>query len=299
VLADLESRLADLLGSRLAPPFRGNVAIAPGPADVDAAPSLTVAVTDAWTLRPDFGSIRTELVPGSPAPRRVLRLRCNVTIAVRTSASAGRGQAMDALDAILYELDHPDLRQPGTLTSPADDPGFALDSLTPVSAWTEPEDGLPHVVAEAVGWFWPRGVSGVAGSEIVEARVRTVNQPLTLEPWPLLRTGDPAVALTLTAASGGTMVLDGEAVTAAGFGALAMRLVDDGGRPGAGTLDGGDAGPGGSRIVPLIDGRAAIAYTPPAEATTDHLVVAVAGPDTGDGPTVGIELARFSLVVDG
>lgn len=297
MLTDFESRLADFLGSGLPAPFTGRVEVAPGPAASNQ-PSITVAVVEARRLAPDFGSTRPEQAPGADDPRRVVRLDCDVAIEVRAATNQGRPQAIAGLDALLYELDRPELARTPTLESPADDPGFVIESLEVTSARTAPEEGLPRLLLHVVGWFWPPDAPGITGAPIAEARVRTVARPVDLAPWPLrLRAGDGSIALTLTTSAGGTTLLDGQGVAADSFGAVAVRVIDAGGRPGAGTLAGGDSGPPGSRLIALTDGTATVEYVPPAEAATDHLVVSVARPDTGDGAEIGIELARFSIEV--
>jgi hypothetical protein len=79
------------------------------------------------------------------------------------------------------------------------------------------------------------------------------------------------------------------------FGEVVLRLTDAGGRPGAGTLAGGVAGPGGSRRVPLSNSAASFQYTPPADAAVDILHVAF---DNGEGGA-GSEIGRLPLRVRG
>ncbi len=297
MLAEFEAQLADYLGARLDPPFAGRVDVAPGTA-ADDEPTITVAVTDARVLAPDFGSTRPEVAPGADDPRRVVRLDVDVRLEISAADDAGRAQVVDGVDALLYELDGPGARTEPTLASPADDPGFVLERLDVRSAAVAPAEGAPHVELNAVGWFWPPDAPGITGAPIAEARVRTIARPVDLAPWPLrLRAGDGTVTFTLTMAAVGTTVLDGAAIDRDDFGALAVRLVDAGGRPGAGALTGGAEGPLDSRIVVLSGGTTTVDYTPPTDAAADHLIVAVARPDTGDGPDVGVELARFSLEV--
>lgn len=295
MLAEFESRLADFLGANLAVPFAGRVDVAPGPAPGNE-PSITVAVVEARRLAPDFGSTRPEIAPGADDPRRIVRLDLDIAIEVR--AADGRAQTIAGIDALLYELDSPDVRTAPTLQSPADDPGFVLERLAVGSALTDPDTGLPRVVVHAVGWFWPPDAPGITGEPIAEARVRTVARPVELAPWPvLLRAGDDPVTFTLTMGAEGTTVIDGTSLAADEFGALAVRVLDAGGRPGAGTLSGGGAGPDSTTIVTLTDGTTTLEYAPPAEPAADHLIVSVARADTGDGPDIGIELARFSIDV--
>lgn len=297
MISHFESRLADLLGTRLSAPFAGRVDVEPGPTATNA-PAITVAVVEARPLEPDFGSVRPEAAPGADDPRRVVRLDCDVHVSVRPADGQGRAQTVAALDGLVYLLEEPALRRPGTLGSPADDPGFLLEALAVRSLLTAPAVGRPRLEVGALGWFWPPNAPGQTGVAIREAHIRHARLPVSLEPWPLLlRPGDPRVTFTVDVHAVGTTVVDLDGVTTSGFGEVAIRLVDHGGRPGAGTLGGGVAGPDGTRIVPIDDGRTSVDYTPPAQSAVDHLVVSIARPDTGDGPAVGSELARFSLVV--
>ena len=77
------------------------------------------------------------------------------------------------------------------------------------------------------------------------------------------------------------------------FGDVVLRLTDAGGRPGAGTLAGGTAGPDGSRLVPLSNGAASFQYTPPANAAVDLLHVSF---ENGEG-AAGDEIGQLPLRV--
>ena len=213
MLADLESRLADVLGARLSGPLAGRVFVTPGPADTTST-ALLVGVSRVEAVEENFGTgRRPERVPGATDPRRVIRLRCAIRIEVRPGDADTRAETMAALDALLYELDAPELRSASALTAPGD-PGFVLDGQVPQSALVTPEQpgqGLPAVELRAEGWFWPPNTPGVAGVAITSALVRTAMLPIGLQPWPLsLRPGDPAVALTLRIGTAGTATLTGE-----------------------------------------------------------------------------------------
>ena len=98
MLREFETRLADVLGSRLPAPLAGTVDVAPG-RDIA---RLVVAVTSAETIEDDLLSIRRERVPGSTSPRRVLKLRCEVAITANllqgeTSRRSDAGHRSDAL----------------------------------------------------------------------------------------------------------------------------------------------------------------------------------------------------------
>lgn len=303
MLADLESRLADVLGSRLTGPLAGRVFVTPGPADTTQI-AVLVGVRRAEVVEQGFGAARRpERVPGAADPRRVVRLRCAIRVEVRPGDHGTRAQTVAALDALLYELDGPELRGASALTGPGD-PGFALDGQLPEAVLIDPDTpggaGLPAVELRAEGWFWPPNAPGVAGAPITAALVRTAALPISLRPWPLLiRAGDPAIPLTVRVGAAGASVLTGDTPAVSPFGALAVRVVDAGGRPGAGSLSGGAPGPGGSRLVAVIDDAAAIGYQPPDSPADDQLVVHVARADGGAGPAVGAELARFPLAVTG
>lgn len=301
MLSHLESRLADVLGNRLAAPFGGRVFVTPGP-DLTDEPALLVGVQRAEVLPSGFDSTRPEIVPGADDPRRVVRLRCLIRIEARESSDGGREERLAALDAVLYELDSPDLRDASALAGADDDPGFVLSGQLPQAVVVENDevnDNRPAaVLVEAEGWFWPPEVPGITGVPITSALVRAALLPVALVPWPLdLRTGDEPLSLSLRFGAVGTMDLGGSEPATLPFGALAVRVIDAGGRPGAGTLTGGAAGPHSSRILAVESGALSFEYTPPAEPARDRLVVAIAQPDTGDGVVIGAELARFSLDV--
>lgn len=272
--------------------------MAPGPAP-SAAPDIVVSVVRADVLEPEFGSVRPETAPGAETLRRVVRMRCTVELTCRAGLGQARQQQIAAMDAVLYELSAPEVRDASALRAPGD-PGFKLERFSVTSLTTVADDaGPPAVRGEAVGWFWPPGVAGETGEPIRSALVRSVILPLALEPWPVdLRAGDPALALSVRVGTGGTAGFSAHDPPAVSpFGRLALRLVDAGGRPGLGALTGGDSGPAGSRIVAVDEDRAVFSYQPPAEEAHDQLVVAVARTDGAAPHEIGLELARFPLDV--
>ena len=292
MLADFERALADVLGARLPPPLAGAVDVVPG-RDVA---RLLVSVGRVEPLDGALHALharRAERVPGAPAARRVLRLQGEVTLALRAPDAEARPARMDAFDDTLYLLGDPALAD-GTALLPADasDPGFLVHALRLVRA--EP----PTTIVLAVeGVFWPVGVAGEDGPAIVAARLRQVVQPLRLAPErpPLVAAGE-AVELTLHVGAAGALgAAAGGATTALPFGGLVVRVVDAGGRPGAGTLAGGAAAADGARLVDLADGVATVRYTPPDAPTVEHLVVQL---DDGAGEG-GVEVGRFRLAVRG
>lgn len=282
MLAEFETRLADVLGARLPAPLTGLVDRAPG----RPAARLLVALGPAVPIADNLQSLRAERVPGDEGTRRVLRLRCEVVLTAR-GLGDGRPAQATALDAALYLLDDP-LFRTGAALLPADasDPGFLISRMT--IARIEPPE---TVTLEADGLFWPVGTAGETGTPIEAVAMRIALLPLGLAPdRPGPVAGGPAVELTIVAANVGS-----GRVTAAGMAAgeaprLLVRLVDAGQRPGAGTLAGGDAAAAGARRLVLSGGRATLSYTPPAGPALDFLVVAL---DVEGRP--GIELARFAV----
>jgi hypothetical protein len=227
-----------------------------------------------------------------------VRLRCSVGVAVRPANNQGREQQLRGLDAALYALEAPDLRD-GSALAGAADPGFQISTMRVVDARapldpTAADAPAVGLTLSAEGWFWPIGVAGEAGVAIGEIRVREALLPVEIAPArPDLVAGGPPVELRLRVVAAGTLRLDGAATTLLPFGALALALAGPGGRPGAGTLAGGADGTAGVRLAPLVDSAATITYTPPAEAATDELVVALDDGAGGQGDVVG----RFPLKV--
>lgn len=184
MLTHYESRLADVLGDRLPSPFAGRVFVTPGPSGAGQ-PAVLVGVTSAEVLPTAFGSARRpEVVPGADDPRRVVRMRCAVRVEARASSGGGRAEAIAALDAVLYALDAPDLRDAGALEAPGD-PGFLLVGQVPRAVVVDadpPADGrLPAVLVDAEGWFWPPEAPGITGEPIRSARVRVTQPPDPIE----------------------------------------------------------------------------------------------------------------------
>jgi hypothetical protein len=298
MISDFERRLADVLGTRLPAPFAGRAAVAPDPIP-GPGPVILLGVRQAEPAEADMGGQRPEVVPGSGDRRRVLRLRCSVDIEVHPSASEGREQQMQGIDAALYALDGPDF-QDGTALAEEGDQGFLIQEMRIVESVVpldpEAEDASPvGLTLSAEGWFWPIGEAGEAGVQIGEVRIRGAVLPLEIAPAaPRLTAGGAPVELTLRLGTAGPLRLGDQAVLPPlPFGSLALALFDPGGRPGAGTLAGGTAGAGSAHLVELADGAATFTYTPPAEAATDVLVVALDNGEDG----LGVELGQFTLEV--
>ena len=299
MLADLERRLAEVLGTRLPAPFGGRVSVAPA-LPAGPGPAVQVAVGAVVPLDPDFGSVRLESAPGAADRRRVVRLRADVALAVTPEAGGGggRGQRVAGTDLLLHLLDAAEFRDGSALVEPGD-PGFLLDALRITGADLRAEGAGPAVALSVEGWFWPVGVAGETGEPIAEAHVRQFVIPITLRPAvSLLVAGTDPVPLELVFGATGTMVVTANGTTASPFGAVAVGLVGPGGGPGAGTLTGGDAGPGGRRVLAVADGRATATYTPPAAPAIDQVVVSAFLVDADGEARVGLELARFRLRVE-
>ncbi len=286
MLGEFENCLADVLGQRLPVPFAGAVDRAPGR---DTA-RLVVAVTGAEPIADNLLSVRPERVPGDIAPRRVLRLRCGVALATRVADD--RAARVQAIDAALYLLGDPAFES-GTALLPADatDPGFQISRMLVMNV-----EAPQTVTLQAEGLFWPVGIAGQTGEPIQAILVHMPLLPLRLTPErPALAPGGPPVNLVLNAATAGGGRITAAGIEPIGATALIVRVIDAGGRPGAGSLAGGDAVPGGGRRVTLANGVATVTYTPPAAAALDLLVIALEGDGgAGDGRP-GIELARFAL----
>ena len=289
MLSEFERRLADVLGARLPLPFRGGVDVAPGRADAQ----IVLSVRHVEPLDEHLFGMRPEVVPGAPTHRRVMRLGCDVGLDVRLLADQPRATQMRALDTVLYELDEPGFRS-GARLRPTDnaDPGFLVQRM-----FVSLSDPPQSITLRAEGLFWPPEAPGETGIKIDFAQVRVSVQPIILVPArPRLNAGGETIELVIEFGATGTMRIErGGRVTSLPFGSVVVGVEDAGGRPGAGTLSGGNAGPSGSRTIAVTGGRAAFQYTPPAQPAVDHLVVSL---DDGEGG-IGVELGRFPLEVRG
>ncbi len=304
MLSEFEQRLAAVLGSRLPAPFtnRGVVAPAEIPAGADAGISLGVARAE--LVRPDIGCRRPEPAPGADDPRRVLRLDCSVELEVRPGPAAvgpSRGSRVACLDAAVYAVDAPDLRN-GSALSTEGDPGFLIQELrlSDLSAPLAPDgadDGPVRFAIAAAGWFWPVGEAGITGAQIGQIRLRGAFLPISVEPrQPRAVAGGGPLTLTVRFGASGTARLTGGApLTADPFGTVALALVASGGGVAAGSLSGGAEGVAGARLLQLTGGAVRVDYQPPAEPATDELVVAL---ENGAGG-LGVELGRMPLPVQG
>lgn len=284
MLSGFETRLADVIGLRLPPPLAGTVDVAPG----QGSSRIVVGITSAVPTEDSLLNLRPERVPGAPQPRRVLKLHCEVVLTAKTPANVSRADQMQAIEGALYALDDSAMRN-GSALLPGDnsDPGFLIRNLEVTHS--APPDSITLGVD---GFFWPAGTPGTDGTAIQEARIRSALQPVALVN-PQLTAGGAAVDLQLTFGGVGTMIVKSDGVTGAAFGSLIVRVIDAGGRPGAGTLSGGSAGPNGARTVVVAEGGATVTYTPPAQPAADVLVVAME--DNAGG--AGVELGRFPLSV--
>jgi hypothetical protein len=299
MIAEFEARLAEVLRGVLPAPFTGRVEASPP--DNDDPPLVVLGVRRAEPLEPDFGSRRPELAPGANGHRRIVRLACTVGLQVVPSDGEGRAEALRGVDALLFALEAPQMRDGSALAS-AGDPGFLIHDLRVVEAgapFTTEAETLepPGLTARAEGWFWPIGTPGETGREIVELHVRGSILPLEISVSPSrIVAGGDAVELTVRLGELGPLRVRENGPAALPFGSLAFFVAEPGGNaPGAGTLSGGAAGAGGTRIVGLADGAASVSYTPPDEASRAELVVGLEDGENG----LGLELGRLPLVVRG
>ncbi|MET0662488.1 MAG: hypothetical protein ABWZ42_05085 [Ilumatobacteraceae bacterium] len=293
MLAEFETRFADVLGSRLAAPFGGRVRRRGAAAPNGNGPVIRLGVDSIQPLEPDFGSVRPEVVPGSADRRQVLRLGVSVGVDIQPQNANDRLQELLGIDAVIYALQHPEMRSARLLVQPGDQ-GFLLDWLhLGDSDLTEDADLVVH----AQGWFWPVGQAGETGRPIERAFVREFRLPMQLGIEAAIEAGGADVALNVVFGATGTMQVARGSVATAPFGSVAMRLIDNGGGPGAGTLTGGEDGPDGTHLVPVADGAASVTYEPPGAPAVDHLVVSAHARDADGNERVGVELARFDLVV--
>lgn len=293
MLTELESRLSDVLGAALPAPFAGRVRRRGAPAPAGPGPVVRLGV-QGWTpLEPDVFSTRPELGAGAPTLRRVVRLRVVIGVDVASDPPGDRLGELAGTDALVYALQDPGVRTASALVAPGDQ-GFRLDSLELAPVGESDDD--PDVLVHAEGWFWPVGVAGQDGREIAHALVREVRLPVRLLLGGALEAGGAAVACDLVFGSTGTLDVTPGSTVAAPFGAVALRVLDAGGGPGAGVL-GAVGSPPGSTVVATVDGAGtAFTYTPPAVAAREHLVV-LAHARNGADERIGMELARFDLTV--
>src|SRR5262245_51031545 len=119
MLHELETRLADVLGSGLPAPSAGAVDVSPG----TSTSQIVVSVPHAVPVANDFLSSRPEQVPGATGTRRIVRLHCDVSLEVRRLAAQTRDDQVRALDAVLYFIDNPAFRSGRALDGDAADPG--------------------------------------------------------------------------------------------------------------------------------------------------------------------------------
>ena len=237
-----------MLGAELPAPAAGAVDVVPGDDDSQ----VVVSVVHAVPVANDFLASRRERVPGADGSRRIVRLKCDVSLEVRLRANQTRDDRLKAFDAALFFIEDPAFRSGRTLDGGDPDPGFFLHQLTLRSC-----DPPTVLNLDAEGFFWPVGSTGQTGEPIVGVRLRVASEPLLLEPTaPLLIAGGPQVALTVRMGSKGAMDVREGSVARQPFGQLVLRLTDAGGRAGAGTLTGGDAGPNGSRRITFSNGSA-------------------------------------------
>ena len=295
MINDFEQRLAFVLGSRLTGSLAGKVFVPPAPAE-GADPSLVVGVSALRPLEPAFLARKPEVVPGSPDPRRILRLECDVNIEARPGLNLERDSQVRALDAALFELGADDFQSGAALTD-ATDRGFFIQQMhflggaLPLDP-TAPDATPVSITFLAQGFFWPVGQVGQTGTAIERIELRGVAMDVDVEiPAAQMVAGGPLVNAKLRVRMPGSTDIRDAGASPAPFGSLALTLF-----PGKGTLGGGAAGTSGKiRIVSLESETATFTYIPPAQAVVEDLVVAF---DDHEGGLAG-EIGRIPLRVRG
>lgn len=266
MLREFEQRLADVLGAALPAPIAGSVDVAPG----DAESQVLVSVRKADPDHGDFRSVRPEQVPGATGRRRVVRLKCDVALEIRTIQIQTRGDRIAAMDLLLFFIDDPAFQSGRLLDGGAPDPGFLIQSMTLRTV------EVPGIVSLDVnGLFWPVGAPGASGDPIQQIIARLASLPLRLDPpAPLLVSGGPQLDLSIRLGTANAMDILADDTNPRDFGGLLLRITDAGGRPGAGTLTGGDDEGNGVQRFTVADGSVGFQYTPPDQPGTDILHVA-------------------------
>ena len=282
MIADFEETLAAALGANIAEPFRGRVNLPPG-GDASNGARVVVGVTSATVVDADLGSRRPEVVPGSPLPRRAVRLDLTITLEVK-AGNASRSDQLHVLDAVLYAIDDAGFRK---ALAGDEDHGFILQRLEPAVAvaplFPSEEAGPLAIRLSASGLFWPIGVEGETGPKIVEIKTRAVILPIDLiPPQPLIVAGGAPVELTLRFR------------TATPFDEVTAQLFAPDDKPG--TLAGGEATIAPEvRILKIKEGKTTFTYVPPAKPGVDELALTFPTRDKDGNKIPGFEFARATL----
>ena len=202
LIAEFETRLADVLAGVLPAPFTGRVEVAPGSA-VGAEPLIVLGVRRAEPLDPDLGSNRPELAPGVDGHRRILRLACTVGVEVVPATGQGRQQQVEGVDAALYALEAPNMRDGRALVE-AGDAGFLIQQLEIVDAAVPFTTGAGPATGSAGAQRARRGLvlagrhSRTDRQEDLEVHVRGAGPAARARPGgPVLTAGGPAVDLAV------------------------------------------------------------------------------------------------------
>lgn len=275
MLRELEDRLATLLGADLPAPLAGRVQVRPGAPNGDA-PAAQIAVRHVTPVSPDFGDIRTEIAPGDPARRRIVRLSAEIDIRLSSGGTDARDTRRQALDDLIYFLDAPNMRS-GEALRDAGDAGFLLDSLHISAANYAPALNDPvgaDLTLTAVGWFWPVGEVGQDGPAIAEARITQLVYPLGADPDPArFVAGTNGVVLSFAFSSVHLMSLRADGPGNVNVQRIAFQVLSADGSAGAGELTSGRDIGGGIRVRNLADGEVRIRYRPPAAPAQDRLIL--------------------------
>ena len=292
MIVEFLNRLTQVLSGRLQPVFPSVVEVAPGTTGGND-PRVLLA-NEHVQLKPlQLGDKPEAVVPGDANPRRIVRANWTTRLRIVPTNSGGQVQVRSGLDACLYALDAPDFRNGQALGNGAADPGFLVKSMQVVSV-ESPLDGVDDnppvrdLILQSEGYLWPAGQPGASGPQIAEVFLRGVLLPMQLEPARLVA-GSAATPLTLNVRPFLQMT---DATPGSAFASLALRVLSEAGTPGAGVLQGQTDG---LLITDVTGEQLTVNYVPPAEPTTDVLVVSLDDNENGAGQ----ELARFTLKVVG
>lgn len=301
MIQEFENRLATVIGDQLDAPFSDRVFVSGlEPQDTGARITLGAIGHEPWF--PDFGSAKSDRVPGQQDFRRVLRLIVTVVFQITAAQNEGRPQRRSGCDALLFLLEDPSIVDGSDLETELDQ-GFFIEDLKIADAalpLVDQPNQPTQVTLKARGWFWPAGQPGQAGIAIEATHIRASNMDVQLLPSkPEILAGGPTVNLQLHIRHTGFLLQEDQPPQALGLDFLALDLRAAGGGPGLGGLQ-GDAQGVESLILVVVDnvGLASFSYTPPAQPGEDILLVSVA--KGGLAPTdknAGKVLAKLSLLI--
>ena len=291
MVVEFLNRLAQVLSGRLQPVFPSQVELAPGTSGGND-PRVLIANERVLISPSQMGDTPEAVVPGDENPRRIVRAQWITRLRIVPTNSGGPSQVREGLDACLYALDAPDFRNGQAMEGGAADPGFLVKSMQ-LTSLESPLDGidgnepLRDLLLQSEGYLWPAGEAGVSGPQIAEVFLRGVLLPMQLEPVRIVAGGSPT-PLTLNVRP--FLQMNGGTAGSNVFSSLALQVLSEAGTAGAGALQGQTAG---LLVTDVTGERLTVTYDPPADPTTDILVVSLDDNENGAGQ----ELARFKLNV--